>query len=747
MHAWRKKFSLQLTQAQRGELRGGLIFLALILLPSGLLGYLSWRALENEKLLAQERLLESYRQINVLAAREINAELAEAEKRWVNVMREFFRQREAGLRATDLDSVLRRESLIASCFMIEAPGKVLYPADLSLQAEATRNTAWEKESYVHEHELFDELVTRGEEREYTQNDFAGALATYREAKQTVTNASLRAVAEGHIGRVLMKSGEWTEALTTFQRQLAQYPEARDLNGLQLRFLAQYQIASALDNLNREQEAVDALLRLNQDLLERSDAINALQYAYFLDQTQGLAHRLLTASNLPNRTAYETQFRVLADKNKKRISQRYFLQLLDRKLNKLVIERKQYSAKFRYLSDEAENEPYLLAYFPLPDPQSKYVTGLLGLQIDLPRLRARLFPAILKDLKVSEQIALAILSEKGDYVIGTERVNQAPAHVQNLKAPFDFWQVAIYMRGESVATRKDDFRNALGIWGIAILLLSILSGAYLFIRRARRAAQLSQMKSTFVSNVSHELRTPLASIKMMAEMLEMQMLAREPVLARANGAHAQTRAEQYFGIIRRECDRLGRLIENVLNFAKIERGAAEYHFELEDPGALLRMALESFRPHALAQGFALTHDLAEDLPELRLDADAFMQVMFNLLGNAVKYSAEHKAIHVRAWLEQTRVAIAVTDQGLGIPQNALKKIFHEFYRVDQRLNTERQGGMGLGLTLTKNIVEAHHGEIVVASEVGKGSTFTVYLPLPQETIEMKSPRSLERVGTE
>ncbi|MEK7727185.1 MAG: hypothetical protein AAB354_02165 [candidate division KSB1 bacterium] len=502
MRPGRQRKLFHLTLAQRSELRGALIFLALILLPSGLLGYLSWRALENEKLLAQERLLESYRQINALAAREINAELAEAEKRWVTVMREFLRQRKFGFSPAELDSVLRREPLLASCFVIEALGKVLYPADLSLHAEPGRGAAREKESYVHEHEVFEEIVTRGEEREYAQNDFAGALQIYREASSAVTDASLRAVAEGHVGRVLMKSGEWGEALATFQRQLARYPEARDGNGLQLRFLAQYQIASALDNLRREPEAVTALLRLNEDLLERSDAINTLQYSYFLEQTQGLARRLLTASNLPNRAACETQFRVLADKNKKRISQRYYVQLLDRKLNKLVIERKHFSAKFRYLSDEAENEPYLLAYYPLPDPQSKYVAGLLGLQIDLPRLRARLFPAILKELKVSEQIALAILSEKGDYVIGTERLAHAPADVQNLKAPFDFWQVAIYMRKAQPDARHEDFRSALGLWGIAILLLSIVSGAYLFVRRARRAAQLSQMKSTFVSNVSH-----------------------------------------------------------------------------------------------------------------------------------------------------------------------------------------------------------------------------------------------------
>jgi signal transduction histidine kinase len=215
--------------------------------------------------------------------------------------------------------------------------------------------------------------------------------------------------------------------------------------------------------------------------------------------------------------------------------------------------------------------------------------------------------------------------------------------------------------------------------------------------------------------------------MMAELLEKQ--TRTP----ANRVAESGRSEQYLRIIRRECDRLGRLIENVLNFSKIERGLKSYHFEFEDPAILLQMVLDSFRPHAEAEGFSLTAEIAEDLPELYLDADAFTQVLLNLLGNAVKYSTEHKAIHVRAWCDAGRVAIAVADRGLGIPQNALKKIFQEFYRVDQRLNTEKQGGMGLGLTLTKHIVEAHGGEITVQSELGNGSTFTFYLPRPDDAL--------------
>jgi two-component system phosphate regulon sensor histidine kinase PhoR len=115
--------------------------------------------------------------------------------------------------------------------------------------------------------------------------------------------------------------------------------------------------------------------------------------------------------------------------------------------------------------------------------------------------------------------------------------------------------------------------------------------------------------------------------------------------------------------------------------------------------------------------------------MRLDADAMAQVVLNLLSNAVKYSDAVKEIRVQAYREGSHVVIAVTDRGIGIAAAEIPKIFDDFYRVNQRLNTPQQGGMGLGLTLVRHIVHAHGGSISVHSEVGKGSTFSVALPIP------------------
>jgi len=710
---------------RRNEIRWAMIFLGLILIPCGLLGYFSWRALENEKLLSQQRLRESYRHFARLAAREIDDELEKVEKSWIEAVKETFDRDERRLRMEALEQLIGREPLIAACFLLTAPGRVAYPSDLSLQEESASPTPIEQESYVREHEIFDELVNRGEDLEYRAYDLDGALASYREILSKVATAQLRAMAESYSGRVLQKKGEWNAALTTFEKLLAGYPEMRDLNKTCLRFLAQYQIAVCLESLERDQQAVATLLDLNRDLLERSDAINAVQYSYFLGLIQNLMPRLLASPNLTEASDYQAQFQMLAEQNKKRISQKYFLQLLDKELTETLIERKHYRGKFRYLADETDDEPYLLAYRFLPDSRDVYIAGLIGLQIDLAQLRQRLFPEILANLKFSDEVGLAILNQKGDYVIGARNASAAPIIAQTLAPPFDFWQVAIYLHEGQTLSQRWNFRTSLGFWLISILLLSILSGAFFFIRRAQREARLSQMKSTFLSNVSHELRTPLTSIKMLAELMEMQTESGPAILA----DNKQTRTRQHLRIIRRESERLGRLIENLLDFSKIERGAKQYHFEYEDLGAVLRLAIETFRPHAEAEGFVLATEIVDDLPELRIDADAMSQVMLNLLSNAIKFSDEVREISVRAHRDDHRVMVEVADRGIGIDAAEIPKIFDDFYRVDQHLNTRKQGGMGLGLTLARHIVRAHGGDIGVRSEAGKGSTFSFIIPIP------------------
>jgi signal transduction histidine kinase len=703
------------------------IFLVLIFLPSGLLGYLSWRAIKNEKLLSEQKIIESYRQFVRLAAFEIDDELENVQTLLQVSVEKALEHPGPQSALGQLDSLVKAEPLLTSCALLLGPGQIAYPPELSSKRLGLFGGAERNEIIADEYELYNELANRGEKLEYRTKDFDGAIVVYRQILAKTSSPRLRAMALSLIGRAQTKKADWEAALQTYQSLLHDYPEERDLNKMSLRLLAQYQIAVCLESLDRHQEAIEMLLRMNKDLLERSDTINMLQYFLFQEWIKTLLPEVLSEPDVSDAAFYRKQFQAFAQQSKKRLGDKYFTQLFDDELRELVIKRKSYRSAIRYFSGQADDEPFLLGYRLLPDSSGSHISGLLGFRVNLQELRERIIPALLRHLKTSEAVALAILDDNGNYVIGTTKPPAAPVVTQALDSPFRFWQVGVFLDAHVLSSPSADFSAVLRLWLISLLIFSIFAGAYAFIRYARHEAHLSELKSTFVSRVSHELRTPLTSIKMLAEHLEMQLRQKVSVTEK----DLRARIEQYLSVIYRESDRLGRLIENVLNFSKIERGMKQYTFEYEMPAVVLQKAIDSFRPHAEAQGFILQTQIDDALPELLLDADGITEAILNLLSNAVKYSEKEKIIEVRAFRDRDHVCIEVEDRGIGISTTQISRIFDEFYSLDQNLNSRRQGGMGLGLTLVKHIVQAHGGTIKVRSEEGKGSTFIMFLPIPPD----------------
>ena len=631
-----------------------------------------------------------------------------------------------------------RQPLIANYFLLSAPGRILYPPGPA-SGEAAAPEALGMAPRVPEHELFARLVARGEQAEYDAGNMKAAITSYRGVVEHVESPRLRAVAESYIGRAQLKARDWTGALATFRLLLARYPDVRDLNRGYLRFLAQYQIAVSLQGLKRHREALDALLELNRDLLRRSDAITTMQYSYYSDLIRSLAPALIDALSAPDREPYARAFGALAEQSKKRIGQKYFIQLLDAELSEMSFRQKRFSSLTRYMTARAEGVPFLLAYRALPDAKEVYTSGILAAQIDLARLQEQLF-ATMRNLPMGPDGAMAILGPGGNVLLGAEAARGTFMAAQDLAPPFDAWQVAIYLRDAPTVMKRLDLRHTIWLWLISLMLLSIMVGGYVFILRARRLAYLSRAQTTFVANVTHELRTPLASIRMFAELLELRSAApRVGLSARASGSTAE-----YLRMIRQECERLSRLIDRVVDFSRMERHVKQYQCEVSDVGRVVVDAVESFRPNADGRGFDLQVSVDGPLPLLSLDADAISQVVLNLLTNAVQHSAETKSIRVRVRPEPSAVVIEVADRGIGIEPRNLRRIFDKFYSTWRRMDDRTQGGLGLGLTLSREIVRAHGGEIAVRSKVGQGSTFTVRLPIPppERVVELPAPSVAE-----
>jgi len=265
--------------------------------------------------------------------------------------------------------------------------------------------------------------------------------------------------------------------------------------------------------------------------------------------------------------------------------------------------------------------------------------------------------------------------------------------------------------------------------IGFIDLMLLAGLVLVWTNVRRELKLLRLKSDFVANVSHELKTPLALIRLFAETLE---LGRVPT---------EEKKQQYHRIINKESRRLTQLINNILDFSRIEAGRKEYRLVRTDLAAVVRDVVDAYRFPIEHQGFTLDLAVAEDLPEMETDPEALSQALINLLNNAIKYSPEDKRIAVSVRCEGDRVLVSVADRGIGIPKAEQKRIFEKFYRVESSL-VHTTKGSGLGLALVQHITEAHGGRVEVTSAPGEGSTFTLSLPVRGEAA-VDEPRPSRR----
>jgi len=243
---------------------------------------------------------------------------------------------------------------------------------------------------------------------------------------------------------------------------------------------------------------------------------------------------------------------------------------------------------------------------------------------------------------------------------------------------------------------------------------MVGGIWLTYRNVYREMTLARVKSDFVANVSHELRTPLALIRLYAETLELGRLK------------DKEKYQEYFRIIREESERLTALINNILDFSRIEAGRKEYEFQETNLAELVHSTLESYRFQIQQNGFAFEENISPDIPPVRVDREAIARSLLNLVNNALKYSKDRKFIGVSLYRSNSSINLEVRDSGIGIPANEQEKIFEKFYRCGDPL-VHNVKGSGLGLSLVRHIARAHGGDVLVESEPEKGSKFTIALP--------------------
>ncbi len=254
-----------------------------------------------------------------------------------------------------------------------------------------------------------------------------------------------------------------------------------------------------------------------------------------------------------------------------------------------------------------------------------------------------------------------------------------------------------------------------VFGILVmaLVLCLVTGSVIALVLLRREARLSALQTDFISKVSHELKTPLTSILMFAEMID-----EEP----------SDPSEQQLCLdgIRRETSRLGKRIERLLEWGRMEVGQRSFHRASIDPPTLVERAARVFQGSAQGRDIHIELEISEPLPPVEGDFEALLDAMLNLLDNAAKYGSAAGSIVLGTRPTAKGVRFLVRDQGPGIPRREQRRIFQKFYRVDDRLSRAVQG-TGLGLAIVEHVAQAHGGRVELFSEPGEGSTFSIVIP--------------------
>ncbi|NOS72235.1 MAG: HAMP domain-containing histidine kinase [Verrucomicrobia bacterium] len=493
------------------------------------------------------------------------------------------------------------------------------------------------------------------------------------------------------------------------------PEARRFRGDNDKFLAGSESAEIYLNYKQAQSVSATATRPADSVSDRSKSLSEVQRSYQNSPYTKRSQMTPATRNVAPKNEWTANNQAL---DAPVVPQAQFSKLApaEGEFQRLISSANE-GALARFVDDKLS---VLLWYRAPRDP--RYV---FGAQLDLTRLKDELrdiLPGVEPALR--EDICIAIIDDRARPVALSH-----PDFKADWKHPFvateigeilPHWEIAAYLLNpEKIDQAAGTAKLVLGLF-IGVLVLAISVGSWLVASDVSRQLTLARQKTDFVSNVSHELKTPLTSIRMFSELLAEDRVA-EPEKQRS-----------YLNIITAETARLTRLINNVLDFARMDRGEKKYTMADCDLAVIARETAETFRPHLESAAFKFEVLLPESSVPVRADRDAISQVIVNLLSNAEKYSNGVKEIRLEvAELPPATVELRVMDRGPGVARGCEEKIFEQFYRADDSLNSGVQGS-GLGLTLARQIARAHGGEVVYEPREDGGSCFTLRLPVTHQT---------------
>ena len=554
--------------------------------------------------------------------------------------------------------------------------------------------------------------------EIREQDPDRAASLYQVAIPGIPGYRGQLIARNARARCLLRAGRAAEALTAYRGLAAEAEGHLDFNGFPLELLAMYQVSQCQLALGDESDAARTLRELFGTLSESTwgygGSAESLLAERVLDQ---LAEPRLRGQIPPELKLDYTSARRDLERARNRQDEQAMVVALLPELVASRVESAPDPGRFVYERKTRSGEPFLFARTTWNGPG-----GYRGLILHLDE--DRLLEGVMQRLDGIQQANPELAVALGEVGIGPTPLAAPSQGVVYQLEPWVPGRTIVVSQGDptSVSSMLSRSRRV-RLLMIGTFSLFILLGLGISYRAVRREFEIARIRTDFVSNVSHELRTPLATIRIMSEMLTM------------GAVPPGEKQQEYHSTILSETERLTRLIDNVLDFARIEQGRKKYRFVEGDLMTVVEEVQRVTQDYLASAKFELAVEAQPELPSVRFDHDALVQALINLVTNAVQYTdaddPDKRLILLSVYHQRGSAVLSVKDRGQGIPADERGAVFDKFHRGGDYL-TRTVRGTGLGLSIVQHIAEAHGGEVRLDSEPGQGSTFYVLLPAEPQT---------------
>jgi signal transduction histidine kinase len=697
-----------------------LLFFLGIGLPSLILGYLAFRGVQNDQALIEKVRIDEHRRMAARVVGLVDQKVGAVEQAFSEVIEDSQGATDKDL-AERLESLIDEHPLVEQAFMFKGPDTVHFPAPRLLYIRDGQRSSI---SPPKRPSSIASMIQSAERWEFQKRNYPQALAAYEQAVEQAVDEETKGRLLNAVARLQKKSALAKDAISTYMKIAADFGQVRITDGIPLGLAARLELGSLLRETDDDSSALESFMDVYRSLVNRRWILQKEQFEFFAGRVKDSISKIF--SEPPpglQLQPYKSEFQNLEKKGRE---QRY---RTERILAFQENAASELEAKISGPGDQPGHSAprltldigrrlYLVSILSQTTRGKDEADGVWGIILDADRLRDDILSPALRQYASSNETTWAVKGRNGEPILTSEDPPSGTVTVTaNFVSNFPDWSLEFYQPPPRLLSTFLISRQGIYFYMFLLITGILVFGLILTVRAVSRELELARMKSDFVSTISHEFKSPLTSIRQLAEMLH------------SGRVPSEERRREYYDVLLEQSERLSLLTENILNMARIEEGRKEFVFEKTDIGALLKEIVTSIQDRVRHEGFSIELELKKGLSPIKADRVALAQAVTNLIDNAVKYSGESRRIIVRASEESAFLTIAVKDFGTGIKKEDLDRVFERFFRGGDEL-TRTVKGSGLGLTLVKEIVEAHDGAVYGESEPGKGSTFFIRLPRPR-----------------